>query len=461
MHDKTPGMLKAEADIWDEFGSNTWISSDPSSQAILIAAKRENRLDKMKPFHGFVLEQKTLADSEFTQFIDMLKETAAELAPGTRIDLAILTHFIDPDYEWSADYAEGKTTCAHWTAIDLMVDEHGDVHSFVLDAANSYGHARMHDTLKATFPEGKHYVYKVETLGTDDKKRVSPIQTQTVGCRVFTVEHLKQLSQIDTETLYGKELPQISEPNGVVKASRFKDNLKLSRIFRGMQTWTGLNALPKGVKETVVKEKTGETLLQYAERNSETKGGFRPIKTNETISRKNIKYINKKREYYNGLSQENQERIIEDRQGFIFLHYPQLFRLSDMLANIDTSDGKENLFGVIEHFSESIEKKLVETDGITTQEDVRHCLQELALISREKSPGSIKNAILLAVSGLYRKLEHSPNPFDVIVLSSVIENAYKSATGSNPATVFRLLLKEAFGSGSDSDNSDEHTPGTY
>ena len=199
-----------------------------------------------------------------------------------------------------------------------------------------------------------------------------------MGCRVFTVEHLKQLSQIDTETLYGKELPQISEPNGVVKASRFKDNLKLSRIFRGMQTWTGLNALPKGVKETVVKEKTGETLLQYAERNSETKGGFRPIKTNETISRKNIKYINKKREYYNGLSQENQERIIEDRQGFIFLHYPQLFRLSDMLANIDTSDGKENLFGVIEHFSESIEKKLVETDGITTQEDVRHCLQELA-----------------------------------------------------------------------------------
>ena len=27
MRNKTPGMLKAESDIWDEFGSNNWISN--------------------------------------------------------------------------------------------------------------------------------------------------------------------------------------------------------------------------------------------------------------------------------------------------------------------------------------------------------------------------------------------------------------------------------------------------
>ena len=457
MRNKTPGMLKAESDIWDEFGSNNWISSDPSSQAILMAAKRESRLEKMRPFHGFVLEQKTLEDSEFAEFVHKLKDSAAQIPPGTRIQLAVLTDFIDPDYEWSADYAEGKRTCAHWTAIDLMVDEHGDVHSFVLDAANSYGYARMHDTLKATFPEGNHYVYKLETLGSGDQKRVSPIQTQKIGCRVFTVEHLKQLSQIDTETLYGKELPIIAEQNGVVKASKFRGDLKLSRIFRGMQTWTGLNALPKEVKETVVKEKTGETLLQYAERQSETKGGFKPIKSNETISRKNIQYINKKRDYYNSLSQENQERIIEDRQGFTFLSHPQLFRLSAMLADIDTTDSKENILSFIANFSEKLEKAFAQdANHITTQEGVQQCLQELSLISSDKNPGAIKNAILLAVSDLYHKLERSPNPFDPIVLSSLIDT-YQAAT-SNPATTFRARLRDTFDSSSDSDSNPENSP---
>ena len=457
MRNKTPGMLKAESDIWDEFGSNNWISSDPSSQAILMAAKRESRLEKMRPFHGFVLEQKTLEDSEFAEFVHKLKDSAAQIPPGTRIQLAVLTDFIDPDYEWSADYAEGKRTCAHWTAIDLMVDEHGDVHSFVLDAANSYGYARMHDTLKATFPEGNHYVYKLETLGSGDQKRVSPIQTQKIGCRVFTVEHLKQLSQIDTETLYGKELPKIAEQNGVVKASKFTGGLKLSRIFRGMQTWTGLNALPKEVKETVVKEKTGETLLQYAERQSETKGGFKPIKSNETISRKNIQYINKKRDYYNSLSQENQERIIEDRQGFTFLSHPQLFRLSAMLADIDTTDSKENILSFIANFSEKLEKAFAQdANHITTQEGVQQCLQELSLISSDKNPGAIKNAILLAVSDLYHKLERSPNPFDPIVLSSLIDT-YQAAT-SNPATTFRARLRDTFDSSSDSDSNPENSP---
>ena len=183
------------------------------------------------------------------------------LSPSA-FQLAVLTRFIDPEYEWSADYEEGKRTCAHWSAIDLVVGEGGTVSSFVLDAANSYGYQRMHDKLKSTFSLGQHDVYKPETLSGGS--RASPIQTLTNGCQVFVIEHLKQLSQIKTEVLYDRELPLVSDTKGVVKASQFVGELKLSRIFRGMQTWNGLRSLPEEVKHTVIKEKSNETLIQYA-----------------------------------------------------------------------------------------------------------------------------------------------------------------------------------------------------
>ena len=178
---------------------------------------------------------------------------------------------------------------------------------------------------------------------------------------------------------------------------------------------------------------------------------------NETISRKNIQYINKKRDYYNSLSQENQERVIEDRQGFTFLNHPQLFRLSAMLADIDTTDNKENMLSFTANFSEKLEKAFAQdVNHMTTQEGVQQCLQELSHISSDKNPGAIKNAILLAVSDLYHKLEQSPNPFDPLVLSSLIDT-YQAAT-SNPATAFRARLRNTFDSSSDSDSNHENSP---
>ncbi len=109
------------------------------------------------------------------------------------------------------------------------------------------------------------------------------------------------------------------------------------------------------------------------------------------------------------------------------------------------------------HFSEKLEKAFAEEGNpMTTPEDVQHCLQELSLISRDKTPGAIKNAILLSVSDLYQKLASSPNPFDPAVLSTVIDSAHQSAA-SNPATAFRARLKDEFDSGSDSDNSSDNS----
>lgn len=444
MPDKTPDMLKIEDEIWNEFGHDGWISNEPESQAVLMAVKQEHRLEKNKVFNGFILEQTSLDDSEFTQFINRLKTSTPAIPSGTRIQLAVLTRFVDPDYEWSMAYEEGQHTCAHWTAVDLVVGEHGKVSSFVLDAANAQGFQRLHARLKETFPQGEHYVYKADIGATG---RASPIQTLEIGCSVFAIEHLKQLSQINTATLYDKELPKTSDADGTVKASHFTGGLKLTRIFRGMQTWTGLNSLPETMKKTPLKDTSPETLLEYAENKSVTQGGFKTIKTNETISRRNLKYIDKKREYYSALSPDMQKKILEDKGGFTFLKHPQLFKLSDMLASIDTSENKEALMTFVQEFSHG----LASSD---TVEEIQRCIQELTALSDQQSSGAIKHACLLSVTALYRDLEKNSRAESQKDISKNIEHLYLRHT-QNPAQIYRAKLRGSdLSSDSNSDSYD-------
>ena len=432
MPDKTPDMLEVDNEIWDEFGSSSWISGEPASQAVLMAAKQEHRFEKNKVFNGFVLEQKSLDDSEFKQFINQLKTASSDIPPGTRIQLAVLTRFVDPDYEWSSAYEEGERTCAHWTAVDLVVDEQGKVSSFVLDAANAQGFQRIHARLKETFPEGNHYVYMAEAGATG---RLSPIQTQTIGCRVFAIEHLKQLSQISTANLYDKELPAISDSdnNNQIKASNFTGGQKLTRIFRGMQTWSGLMRLSEETRNTPIKNTSPQTILQYAENQSVTQGGFKPIKTNETISRKNIKYIAKKRDYYNALSPEMQKSILENRRGFEFLQHPQLFKLSDMLASIDASENKEVLMSFIQDLSHKLSSN-------AEPEETERCIHELNALSKQQSVGSLKHACLLSVTALYQDLDKHHRTESREAISRDIEEWYEFKT-KNPAQVYRSKLQ--------------------
>jgi hypothetical protein len=441
MPDKTQDMLEIEAEIWDEFGSSNWISGKPASQAVLMAAKQEHRLGKNKSFNGFVLEQKSLDDSEFTQFIHQLKTVASDIPSGTRIQLAVLTHFVDPDYEWSADYEEGKRTCAHWTAVDLVVKEDGKISSFVLDAANAQGFQRMHARLKETFPEGEHYVY-IPDLGATGRN--SPIQTQTIGCRVFAIEHLKQLSQINTATLYNNELPEISNPEGQIKASNFTGGLKLTRIFRGMQTWTGLQRLPEAMKNTPIKDTSPETVIQYAEKQSVVHGGFKPVKTNETISRRNLKYINKKRDFYHALSPEMQQNILENRTGLTYLQHPQLFKLSDMLASIDASEDKDALIAFVQELAQALEN--------------HDTVAQLTALSDTQSSGAIKQTCLVSIIRLYRDLDASHSVALEDKLSRKIEQLYQRTT-QNPTHRYRNQLQDSDTSCSESDdNSYDDSP---
>ncbi|MCR9191434.1 MAG: hypothetical protein NXI01_02090 [Gammaproteobacteria bacterium] len=452
MHGKTSEMQQIDNELWDEFSGSGWISGEPASQAVLLAAKKEHRLEKNRPFNGFVLEQKSLDDSEFTQFIDQLRETARVIPPGTRIQLAVLTRFVDPDYEWSIEYEEGKRTCAHWTAVDLLVGEGGQVSSFVLDAANAQGFQRIHARLKEIFPEGKHYVYKSETVYNESKGRDSPIpiQTLTVGCRVFAIEHLKQLSQLTTATLYGKELPLISTEKGEIKASNFTGGLKLSRIFRGMQTWTGLSkGLSEAVQNTPLKDTSSETVIEYAERQSIMEGEIAPIKKNETIARKNTQYMNKKRDYYQSLSPEMQQSVVENRRGFAYLQHPQLFKLSDMLSSIETYENNDALMVFIQDFSWALQEH-------DAPEEARHCLEALTALSTAThlSPGAIKHSVLTSVTGLYQALDTNNHLDYQSRISEKIDRLYRGPS-ENPVTKYRKILQaqQTDSSSSDSDTS--------
>jgi hypothetical protein len=123
-----------------------------------------------------------------------------------------------------------------------------------------------------------------------------------------------------------------------------------------------------------------------------------------------------------------------------------------MLARIDTSESKENLIKFLSDFSQALEQTF--TKYTPLQEDVGHCIQELSLISKDKTAGAIKNSILLALSDLYHTLESSHNPFDIPVLSSVIDKTLPSAA-SNPAKTFREKLRDTLDSDSSSSPSSD------
>lgn len=407
-------------EIQTEMGADEWISSSPSSQAILMANKRQNRFEKGKVFNGFVLQQQSQHNNEFLQFLDMLRANAKQIPPGTRMQLAVLTAYTDP-IEDKYYFDRGERNRSHWTAIDILVGEDGQVSSFVLDAAGTTSYIGIHNRLKEAFPTGHHYIFKRDTITVEKKStadatkdkveektevKVRALQTQAPGCRVFAIEHARQLSQIDTETLYGRELPSMSQPNGVIMPKDVKAGSQLTRIFRSMQSWTGLRSLGEGVLKTPIKSK--ETLEQSALRRSES--GL-----NKTIPIKSQRYKAKKRDFVlqNVASSANIIRILDQRQGFIFLTHPVLFELSNALAATD----KKHLHDFMEYFYNELKQSITTTTTTTTffpdnnprkklLVELDSMLDALSLYStseesKTKKPlGAYKNELLMFVSAL-------------------------------------------------------------
>ncbi|OGT36610.1 MAG: hypothetical protein A3F11_01225 [Gammaproteobacteria bacterium RIFCSPHIGHO2_12_FULL_37_14] len=320
----------AAQDIESEIAASTF-SGLPCSLALLMARKRKNRFAKTKAFNGFVLQQKSATENEFIDFLMLLKFNQKEVPEGTRLHLVVLTNYVDPDTD-SYFHQQGLKHPKHWLAVDLSIRPGGGVNSFVLDAANSVGFTGIHRALKRMFPEGKHFVFRSDVIKVKSELNVvskpRAIQTQTTGCEAFAMDHSRQLSQIDSRTLYGSELIRIADREGRVYPGSFIGGLKLTRILRGMQTWDGIYALPPAVLSTPIKDSTQETLLESAKKRSQDS-------KNTTMEMKGKHYKTKKRLFFQSLPPDIQFEVMAQRQGFTFLKNPVLFKLTTELAVAD------------------------------------------------------------------------------------------------------------------------------
>lgn len=416
--DAEDDVYRARFDIGKETsGEQRWISGHPSSQALMMANKKQNRFEKNKVFNGFVLDQQSPTKSEFLQFLTLLKQNVANIPPNTRLQLAVRTNFVDDQYD--VDFRGRTEQPCHWTSVDIFVGENGQVNSFVLDAANSVGYPAMHAHLQEFFPDGKHYVFEGDTIAVEGKEKLRLIQTQTKGCQVFVTDHLRQLSQIDSSRLYDEELPKIATDENEVYPENFEGNMKLTRIFRGMQSWSGLNAFSDEVRETAISDSKPGTLKEHAERWATRVGG---LTINSAINKKNEDYKTKKKDYFESVSPTMQTMIMEQRQGFTFLKNPSLLQLSTFLATPAAS----NMPTFIEDFTQSLKTNFRDKPFA---EKIASFTQEMEKLSRQNTPGgAIKNDFLLSAASLFKSLEENNRTEDLQKLAGIINTITAKTT---------------------------------
>lgn len=319
----------------------TWLASDENTITRLMSLKKQSRFKKNKAFNGFVLVRKK-EDNEFKQFLNILKQNITQIPNNTRMSLAVRTLYFTPQFDTKPDLLEvTKTSPKHWTAVDLLVDAQKNIHSFVLDAANSIGYQEIHHELKQCFPRGKHYIFeedKIETSAGIFKTRI--IQTQPRGCHIFTLQHLSILSQIDTQTLYHIELPALAAkneaPSGIIQPGYFSETFALAKIFASTESIATIESLH--VQNSLITQKgKALTLLEAVRATSTPEGPEGPESTkhiNRANYKKNIRYIEKEAFFYQ-FSRDKKNKIMNARKGYLFLQNRSLFNLNDALKRLD------------------------------------------------------------------------------------------------------------------------------
>ena len=193
----------------------------------------------------------------------------------------------------------------------------------------------MHHQLQTMFPGQQHYIYRADKIEVNNTTKDRRIQTQKIGCRVFSIEHVKQLTQLDA-TVLRHELSEIAhEETGIYTAGTIEKDSQLVRFLRGMQTVTGLQALSPNVRRSPFGAR--KTLDKSM---AETIDG----RINKFIILRSTKYKKKKRNYVEMLNTGELEMIMENKAGFMYLHNPVLFTFSEAL----TSASRESLDAMLE-----------------------------------------------------------------------------------------------------------------
>lgn len=392
--------------------SENWISSDPSSQIMVLQAKRERHLKEDKNFLGFALERRSKEDDEFQQFITELKTGIDSIPSGTRISLAIRNMYADKEYDIGVGVRDNKVL-PHWNNVELLIED-GQVHSFTLDAAGYLGYQKMNADLKKAFPHGTHYFYE-----PDDPPIITDLQSrrmQSIGklCRTFAIHHIAQLSQISSSDLFFNELPTLTKNAGqhgafgIVTLGNFKGGEKLLRIVKCMQDLDLFETLPTEVKKTVIREKDHKTLESVIKENisQDDKQGV-----NSLIFKKNILYMRNKQNFWKRHDEQTIHDIIRNRQGFMYTQHPILFSFSNAVAKANL----ENVNQFIDTTVLSLKKEGVISDKlnliITRMNAIKEAKKDLDLY---------KNELLICIETGYASFSKDADKADITQLDTVI-----------------------------------------
>ena len=373
--------------------------SDEVSTASLFFSKTERRYNKGRQFNGFVLHQKSATENEFIQFLDHIKENVNEFPGKVRLQIAVLTSYVD-EFEQKIFIETQKKPpleVSHWTAVDVFI-EHGQIKTFVLDAVNSFGHHGIYSRLKAIFPAGIHYIFQADSIPNPKKpakQKFRTIQSDDDSCRIFTIAHLKQLSQIDPEKLY-TELKQAAV-KGAVYPERFAYGFEVNRIFRFTQSWVTLSSLP-AILFTPLKDH--KTVGDYAYEDSELTGS--ETKKNFAIVNKKMKYDQLDLNYYNSLTEDVQLMLLEHKNGLTFLKNPILFDLQAEIAKMPQLE----FVNLIKILNKNLDKsaKLLSFSEKTI---INQFLEKMNTLIASENLSKSKNEFILRLASFFKLVDKS------------------------------------------------------
>ncbi|MDP3561167.1 MAG: hypothetical protein Q8R83_03205 [Legionellaceae bacterium] len=384
-----------------------WLPSDEQTITKIMAVKKQSRLKKGLIFNGFVLVRKK-EDNEFEDFLTTLRHQITQIPRNTRMSLAVRTMYYDPTFDTKKDFAPSTIESPmHWTAVDLLVDEQSNVHSFVVDAANSVGYQGIHGELKKLFPNGNHYIFEEDKITMPDgafKTRI--IQTQWRGCHIFALQHLFILSKIDSHTLYHVELPMLAAKHdtnfGSIQPGDFSGELKLAKLFVPTQSISTIESLQ--ISGALVSQKNVTRPLLEAVKNKSTtiNSVIGPIEVNQTTDYKNTRYIEKESFFYK-FSRHNKKRTMDYRKGDLFLKNRSLFNLNAAVKRFNNLD-ELHLF--IEHLYKQFVMSMDRS-----HHDLQKFLDELKLLTQTKklSREEIQYNLIQSIENIFFHLSLKDN----------------------------------------------------
>jgi len=393
----------------NEKGSASNINDKVSLATFLLSAKTQSRLNKNQNFHGLVLEKKSDDNDEFLEFLLELQKNIRLFPSEARFEIAILTSYIGNHEKLILEAAEIKIPAeiSHWTAVDVSIID-GQIKTFVLDAANSCGLEGIAFDIKKIFPHGEHYVFYADSIPHPKypgKEKARTIQSDEETCLTFTLEHLRQLTQINSAQLYS-ELKSVAHDSGEIYPKNLIPGLSLSRIFRATQSWVVLSSLKDILESTPIK--AGKSILESAEENSKITDDN---KINNTISHKKYKHLDKSSLLIESHSDEIILMTLEHRKSLIFIKNPSLTYLKNTIASLP----HEIFLNLIYKLNDNMTAIYFEPLELEEKSLVDNFLSKINQLSDNKNLAAIKQEFILRIATLVNHLKYNNSNLSEII----------------------------------------------